>query len=48
MAASASRGKARECLVYFGYPMAYEDAALRAVHAGLAMAAATDSNYAPY
>lgn len=28
------------CLVYFGYPQAYEDAARRAVHAGLAVAAA--------
>ena len=28
------------CLVYFGYPQAYEDAARRAVHSGLAVAAA--------
>ncbi|MEZ4644173.1 MAG: BTAD domain-containing putative transcriptional regulator [Chloroflexota bacterium] len=28
------------CLVYFGYPQAYEDAARRAVHAGLAVTAA--------
>lgn len=33
------------CLVYFGYPQAYEDAARRAVYAGLAMAATQkDSN----
>lgn len=32
------------CLVYFGYPQAYEDAARRAVHAGLEVAAALDGN----
>jgi len=31
-----------ECLIYFGYPAAYEDAARRAVHAGLAIAKATE------
>jgi DNA-binding SARP family transcriptional activator/tetratricopeptide (TPR) repeat protein len=30
------------CLVYFGYPQAFEDAARRAVHTGLAMAPAQD------
>jgi len=29
-----------ECLIYFGYPSAYEDAPRRAVHAGLALVAA--------
>lgn len=29
------------CLVYYGYPQAYEDAARRAVHSGLALAAAS-------
>lgn len=29
-----------QCLVYYGYPLAYEDAAQRAVYAGLAMVAA--------
>ena len=32
------------CLVYFGYPQAYEDAARRAVHSGIAMAAADASS----
>lgn len=32
------------CLVYFGYPQAYEDAARRAVHSGLAVAAALEEN----
>ena len=32
-----------ECLIYFGYPQAYEDAARRAVHAGLAMTRDADS-----
>jgi DNA-binding SARP family transcriptional activator/class 3 adenylate cyclase len=30
------------CLVYFGYPQAFEDAARRAVHSGLAMAPAQE------
>jgi DNA-binding SARP family transcriptional activator/class 3 adenylate cyclase/tetratricopeptide (TPR) repeat protein len=30
------------CLVYFGYPQAFEDAARRAVHSGLAMASARE------
>lgn len=33
-----------ECLVYFGLPQAFEDAARRAVHAGLAMVAQAGSN----
>lgn len=34
------------CLIYFGHPVAYEDAAQQAVHAGLAMAkAARDSDH---
>ena len=32
------------CLVYFGYPQAYEDAARRAVHAGLALTAVLKDN----
>ncbi len=32
------------CLVYFGYPQAYEDAARRAVHAGLAVTAVLNDN----
>ncbi|MCA9926801.1 MAG: hypothetical protein KC421_30750, partial [Anaerolineales bacterium] len=31
------------CLVYFGYPQAYEDAARRAVHAGLAVTTALEN-----
>ena len=34
------------CLVYFGYPKAYEDAARRAVYSGLSMAAALDGDCA--
>ncbi|MFZ1474419.1 MAG: AAA family ATPase [Anaerolineae bacterium] len=33
------------CLVYFGYPVAYEDAAQRAVRAGLEIAAAAGDGY---
>ena len=32
-----------ECLVYFGYPVAYEDAARRAIHAGLAIVQAAQA-----
>jgi predicted ATPase/DNA-binding SARP family transcriptional activator len=32
------------CLVYFGYPQAYEDAARRAVHSGLAVAATSEGS----
>jgi DNA-binding SARP family transcriptional activator len=32
------------CLVYFGYPQAHEDAARRAVHSGLAMAAVVEGD----
>lgn len=35
-----------ECLVYFGHPLAYEDAAQRAVLAGLEMAAAAPDEHA--
>lgn len=35
------------CLIYFGYPRAYEDAARRAVHAGLALIADTQQGAAP-
>ncbi|MCP4517434.1 MAG: AAA family ATPase, partial [Delftia sp.] len=36
-----------QCLIYFGYPVAHEDAARRAVHAGLAMVkAATSTDHA--
>ncbi len=31
-----------ECLIYFGYPLAHEDAARRAVRAGLALVAASE------
>jgi DNA-binding SARP family transcriptional activator/class 3 adenylate cyclase len=34
------------CLVYFGYPQAFEDAARRAVHSGLAMAPAQEDTSA--
>lgn len=34
-----------ECLVYFGYPVAQEDATQRAAHAGLAIVAAADGDH---
>ena len=43
MAGSESRGRGNACLVYFGYPQAYEDSARRAVHSALAIADVTAS-----
>ena len=40
LGAGASCGRGRACLIYFGYPQAYEDAARRAVHSALAVLAA--------